>query len=123
MRLEVNSTPKQLNCTDMLKFTKHHFLATSTYTQKCFAKPWVDWAVVSNRHGKTIKRGAAHNSLQRDTDFFSPVNLIFWSRHLLLHFLLSLVWWLVAPILMININRNSCQVWSESSYRYCFAPF
>ena len=88
----------------MQKFTKHHFLATGTYIQKCFAEPWEDWAVVSNKHEKTIKWEAVHNSLQRDTDSFSPVNLICWSRHLPIHFLLSLVWWLVTPILMIKCD-------------------
>ena len=79
MRLEVNSKTAELRWYSFLvpflgtkwypkvqKFTKHHFLAAGTYIQKCTAEPWVDWAVVSNRHGKTIKWEAAHNSLQRD---------------------------------------------------------
>ena len=127
MRLEVNSKTAELRWYSFLvpflgtklypkvqKFTKHHFLAAGTYIQKCTAEPWVDWAVVSNRHGKTIKWEAAHNSLQRDRP--TPILMIkcdLYENDSLLAATMLSEWWSCQSIftgVLTNINLKSCQV-------------
>ena len=78
--LVLNNIPK------CKKSQSNHFLTTPIYIHTGgIADPWADWAMISNRPGKNIKREAAHHYLQSNQVLFSQVYLILLSGHLFLH--------------------------------------
>ena len=91
------------------KFTKHYFIHSKVY---CWTMSGL--GVVSNRHGKTIKLEAAHNSLQRDRP--TPILMIKCDLY-------ENDSWLAATMLftgvLTNINLNSSIVRKLISVLFC----